>query len=85
MRGVPGKGDSAYLILGIRFLDGAQIEPDLLNSIRLVVFASSGYLDESGGYDGPFSTSMKQISMRKLIPQTDRYFYSKVKRNVVTH
>ena len=28
---------------------------------------------------------MKQISMRKLSPQTDRYFYSKVKRHVVTH
>lgn len=46
LRGTPGKRNAAYMVFGIRFIEGAKVDQSVLNSLRIVAFASSGFIDD---------------------------------------
>jgi len=49
LKGVPGQPGSSYMVFGISFLDKtADISPAFLDKIRIVVYASSSYVDLDG-------------------------------------
>lgn len=47
MRGIPGKRNAAYMVFGIRFEEGVKVDQAVLNQLRVVAFAQSGYIDDS--------------------------------------
>ena len=83
--GIPGQPDSSYMVFGISLVDKeAKISQEFLDQIRIVVYASSGYVDLEGDRFTPTKKVMKLISSSRISLSSERVFEAPVSRNVVS-
>ena len=81
---MPGKAGSDYMVFGLKFLEDAQIDNALLSQIRLVAYASNGYVDQDASAESPIKTYVEKFNDRRMSQFSKRLVHCKVRRNVVT-
>jgi hypothetical protein len=86
LKGIAGEVNSAYLVFGIRMVEGAKINLEKLKLIRVVAFASSGIIkDFEKKTDSPITSVHKKIASAKISAVEELNYLVKISRNIVTH
>ena len=85
LRGEAGKANSAYLVFGIRMVEGANINYNNLKQIRIVAFASSGIVNDfEWATDNPITTVQKRIATARISSAVELNYLATISRNTVT-